>query len=428
VALGKDRLQDLAGALHEVSNALTVVLGWLDVARSKLPPGPEREALEIARTHARLGYGVARQAIGAEVHDSSNGQSTARAVARAAITGVTPEAARCGVELVLDVGQSHAFISSSGVALQILTNLLFNAIAFTPPGRCVFLSVREQGLNVVFTVHDEGPGIAPERLDSLFEGPVSTRRGGAGVGLKHSHALAAEHGGSLSVSPFGSARSAVARSAARTAIAGMASIGGSSDVGASAGTHGSPDLDCIDCASVEEDGVESGVSGAGIEGPGGGAAFDLAWPIVEARSSTGPQRSIGASVRGARVLVVEDDAAVRSLIELALEARGAETVLVGSAPELDLALVRGCYDVALIDLSPIADQAPRVFARLRETNPEIATILISGLASGVPETIEREVAAWVRKPFEMGEVLDVMARLLNLNARSAPRSAEFAAG
>jgi hypothetical protein len=55
-----DRAQDLAGALHEVSKALTVVLGWRDVARSKITNGPEREALEGARTHARLGYGIAR--------------------------------------------------------------------------------------------------------------------------------------------------------------------------------------------------------------------------------------------------------------------------------------------------------------------------------------------------------------------------------
>lgn len=351
LAPGEDQVQDLAGALHEVSNALTVVLGWLDVAKSKLPAGPGREALEIARTHARLGYGIARQAIGAEVSESGSGQSTARAVARAAVTGVTPEATRRGVELELDPDGSHALVGNSGVALQILTNLLLNAIAFTPRGRCVSLYVEEresQQGNVVFTVRDQGPGIASDRIDSIFAGPKSTRRGGAGVGLKHSYALAADHGGHLAVSSqFGS-----------------------------------------------------------------GSAFDLCWPTCEARSGTGPQRSVSMSVRGTRVLVIEDDAAVRSLIELSLEARGAETVLVAAAPELELAVARGRYDVALIDLSPIADRAEEVFAQLRQHNPQISIILISGLASGVPEELECEVAAWVRKPFEMGEVLDVMSRLL----------------
>lgn len=349
VAPGDERVQDLAGALHEVSNALTVVLGWLDVARSKLPSGPEKEALEVARTHARLGYSIARQAIGAEVPDASTGQghSAARAVARAAITAVSPEANRRGVELVLEASDAHSFMGQAPVALQILTNLLFNAIAFTPRGCRVTLALDERNGDLVFTVRDEGPGIAPERAHSLFDGPVSTRRGGAGVGLKHSYALATLHGGRLSV-----------RST-------------------------SP-----------------------------GACFELCWPSVEARSSTGPQHAALANVRGARVLVIEDDAAVRSLIELALEARGATTVLVSTSAELELALIRGRYDAALVDLSPIADRAPAVLQRIREDNPGVAVILISGLASSVPDGLEREVAAWVRKPFEMGEVIEVMARLL----------------
>src|SRR5687767_7698699 len=49
-----ERAQDLGFALHDVSNALTVVLGWLDVVRNRLPEGVDREALDVARTHARL--------------------------------------------------------------------------------------------------------------------------------------------------------------------------------------------------------------------------------------------------------------------------------------------------------------------------------------------------------------------------------------
>ncbi|MGC4091235.1 MAG: ATP-binding protein [Polyangiaceae bacterium] len=353
---GDDRTQDLAGALHEVSNALTVVLGWLDVARSKLPSGPERDALEVARTHARLGYGIARQAIGAEVPETSSGQAAARSAATTAITGVTPEATRRGVELVLDsVSSGHELIASVGPALQVLTNLLLNAIAFTPRGRKVTLTVRDDCASAIFSVRDQGPGIPDERLGSLFEGPVSTRRGGAGVGLRHSHSLAESHGGSLVV-------------------------------------------------------ADSSASGA---------CFELHWPLAEARSSTRPQPPVIASVRGARVLVLEDDAAVRSLIELALEARGAETVLVASAREFDRALLIGGFDTALVDLSPIADCAPQILARLRAANPAVSVILISGVASGVPDEIANQVTAWVRKPFEMGEVLDVMSRLLE--ARRAPR-------
>jgi signal transduction histidine kinase len=298
-----DRTQDLSGALHEVSNALTVVLGWLDVARSKLPEGPERDALEVARTHARLGYGIARQAIGAEVPDGTSGQAGARATATTAITGVTPEATRRGVELVIDsVTSGHQEIASVGPALQILTNLLLNAIAFTPRGRKVTLKVRDDGSHAIFTVQDQGPGIPEDRIDSIFEGPVSTRRGGAGVGLRHSHSLAESHGGSLCIlPPSTTVHAAMVHTSLRSAspIAPLATS-----------TH---------AASGNTSGNNSSISTA--NGNGNGACFELRWPLAEARSSTRPQQPVVATVRGARVLVLEDDAAVRSLIELALEAR-----------------------------------------------------------------------------------------------------------
>src|SRR5258706_2420876 len=95
-----DQEADLAGALHEVSNALTVVLGWLDVAYSRLEAGPARDAIDVARTHARLGHGVSRSAIGAEAPDSS-AQASGRSVAESALMGVGPQAEQRGVLLEL---------------------------------------------------------------------------------------------------------------------------------------------------------------------------------------------------------------------------------------------------------------------------------------------------------------------------------------
>ena len=148
------------------------------------------------------------------------------------------------------------------------------------------------------------------------------------------------------------------------------------------------------------------------------------WPVVEARSATHPQRYAAAGVSGTRALVVEDDAAVRSLIEISLEPYGVQTVLVASGLEFERALAQGDFDFALVDLSPLAERAAEALTRLRATCPRVQIVLISGVASGVPAGIEHLVDAWVRKPFEMGEVLSVMGRLLSL--REAP--VESAAG
>jgi CheY-like chemotaxis protein len=344
----------LAGALHEVSNALTVVLGWLDVAYSRLEAGPARDAIDVARTHARLGHGLSRSAIGAEAPDSS-AQASGVSVAESALMGVRPQADQRGVQLDFQpLDAASALLGSVGPLLQILTNLLLNAIDFSPRGSTVSLGVREEGSSVIFSVSDEGPGIDPERVATLLSAPASTRRGGAGVGLRHSAALSRAKGGSLSV--------------VRT----------------------SP-----------------------------GACFDLRWPIAELRTSTSPRKLKRPTVAGARVLVVEDDEAVRSLVELALEARGAEPQVVASRREFDAVLERGGeLDAALVDLSPLAADAAGAFEALRQRHPGIPVILISGVASGVPEDLANEVSAWVRKPFEMGEVLAVLASILEARARA----------
>jgi len=354
---GPIRETDLAGALHEVSNALTVVLGWLDVACSRHDPHAIREAVEVARLHARLGHQISRSAIGAEVPERESEQRSARSVLSAAALGVTPQAERRAVRVVVDAADpGHALVRHASSALQILTNLLLNAIDFSPEGGEVLVSVSDVGSSVLFSVADEGPGIDPERVATLLSAPQSTRRGGAGVGLRHSAALARKHGGELRVA------------------------------------RANP-----------------------------GAAFELRWPIAEARSSVRPALQTKSLVRGARVLLVEDDAAVCSLVELALGARGAEVVTAGSQAEFKAALNNsGPFDAALVDLSPLAGDVSSAFDRLQEVCPDIPVILISGVASGVPEEVIDRATAWVRKPFEMGEVIEV------LGAHLAPSSASVA--
>jgi CheY-like chemotaxis protein len=341
---------DLAGALHEVSNALTVVLGWLDVARQRLPAGAARDAVEVARTHAHLGHRVARSAIGAEPPARGSSRRPARSVAKAAVLAVGPQAEAQGVTVTLEKSsEGHGLVRDVGAVLQILTNLLLNAIAFTPRGRAVHVDIHDDGPFCILSVRDEGPGIDPARVANLFSGGSSTREGGAGLGLRHSAELARSHGGLLE--------------------------------------H---------VASTT------------------GATFELSWPIGEALSQAGrlaPPRQ--PSVAGARVLVVEDDAAVRSLVEFALEARGAQAIVVASGGEFDAIVAAGApFDAALVDLSPLEGRATSALEALRASSPKVVTVLISGVAGGVPPGAEALVSAWVRKPFEMSEVLQVMGSLL----------------
>lgn len=87
--------------------------------------------------------------------------------------------------------------------LQALSNLLGNALKFTPTGGRVRLTVEPVQQNVRFNVCDSGPGIAPSDVPHLFEPfwqAKKTAHLGAGLGLKITKAIVEAHGGTMVVS------------------------------------------------------------------------------------------------------------------------------------------------------------------------------------------------------------------------------------
>ena len=90
---------------------------------------------------------------------------------------------------------------------QIVTDLVRNAVAYTPGDGCVTVRVTAGGDTdtVTLEVADTGPGIPPEELDRAFdfgfrgELPRSLRAPGLGAGLWVCRELAARNGGSLSL-------------------------------------------------------------------------------------------------------------------------------------------------------------------------------------------------------------------------------------
>ncbi len=339
---------DLAGALHEVSNALTVVLGWLDAARPHISDPSAREAIEVARAHADLGHRLAREAIGADVPPEI--ERRAVSIARDAVLGVMQEAKRAGVTVEFDDSTlGSALLRDGASALQILVNLLLNAIAFSPPGAEVKLSAEERGDSIGFSVADQGPGVPADRADSILAGPSSTRRGGAGIGLTHSATLASDKGGRLR-----------------------------------------------------------------LVQPGPGAIFELTWPLIEDRSGPYERPEPVASLMGTRVVLVEDDINVLSLVEMTLEAHGVQVMSVTCPEDLvDLLSNDQTFDAAFVDFSPFEDDSaqPALEALTRSVSKK-GIILISGLVRPVPVVLEAKLAQWVRKPFEMSELVTALRRVV----------------
>jgi signal transduction histidine kinase/CheY-like chemotaxis protein len=86
--------------------------------------------------------------------------------------------------------------------LQVLENLITNAIKFSPPGGVVTLGASTTDTELKITVTDQGPGIPPEQVPRLFDRFwQATRhdRRGTGLGLTISKAIVEAHGGRISV-------------------------------------------------------------------------------------------------------------------------------------------------------------------------------------------------------------------------------------
>lgn len=86
--------------------------------------------------------------------------------------------------------------------LQILSNLVGNAVKFTPSGGVITVAAEPDGFGVRFRVSDTGEGIAPEQIPHLFDRfwqATRTDRRGIGLGLPIVKGLVEAHGGSISV-------------------------------------------------------------------------------------------------------------------------------------------------------------------------------------------------------------------------------------
>jgi len=134
-------------------------------------------------------------------------------IVRAALDRLDTQFADKGLELCRDLAPSlPPVLADRDRAVQILTNLLTNALRYTPaPGR-VSVRVARTGEAVAFGIADSGVGLAPEHLEHIFERfyrvdkSRSRTLGGSGIGLTIANALAEAMGGELRAASAGPGR------------------------------------------------------------------------------------------------------------------------------------------------------------------------------------------------------------------------------
>ncbi len=132
------------------------------------------------------------------------GQVDIRKAIEAATEGIQDRLARdhivLEVEAAPDIGY---FMADERRVVQVLYNLLANAVGFSPQHAAITLSARRTEKTVVFTVTDTGPGIPPDVKEKVFDWFEShsngSRHRGAGLGLSLVRSFVELHGGKVRI-------------------------------------------------------------------------------------------------------------------------------------------------------------------------------------------------------------------------------------
>ncbi len=214
----------LATMSHEIRTPLNGVLGMAQAMARDALPAPQRERLGVIRQAGEtlltlLNDLLDLSRIEAGRLELEDGVVDIGAVAEAAHSTFTTLAAEKDVSLDLAVAEEArgTWRGDPTRVRQILYNLVSNAVKFTSRGS-VRIAISREGESLILQVADTGPGIAPDRLEALFEkfvqADASTTRqfGGSGLGLAICKELCQLMGGDIAVeSVLGAGSTFVAR-------------------------------------------------------------------------------------------------------------------------------------------------------------------------------------------------------------------------
>ena len=216
-AIEKMKDEFISVVSHELRTPLTAVHGALSllVKGAVTPESTQgKRTLQIAAESTERLVRLVKDILELERLESGNielikQKVNAKELIRQAIEQIQIMANQAGVHLKLQKADV-VFYADGDRLIQVLTNLLTNAIKFSKPGSSVCLCAQiehpdnlEQQPQILFVVKDEGRGIPTEQLESIFErfhqvdASDSRQKGGTGLGLAICRNIVEQHGGKI---------------------------------------------------------------------------------------------------------------------------------------------------------------------------------------------------------------------------------------
>ena len=202
----RDREKVLAVVAHDLRSPLSSAYMAAGLLLESMADESGRALLEALRRSLQQANRLIDDLLDAATLESGRlsierGLVPAADVAREVVEALREHASEASLELVLEAPPGlPAVFADRGRLLQVLSNLVVNAIKFTPPGGAIRVEARRCEEGVRFSVADTGPGISRADAAHLFE-PFWQARGGdrrgAGLGLAIAKDLVELHGGRI---------------------------------------------------------------------------------------------------------------------------------------------------------------------------------------------------------------------------------------
>jgi PAS domain S-box-containing protein len=369
----------LATVSHELRTPLNAIFGWVQVLRTgKLDKESSARALAAIERGSLAQSKLIDDILDAARIITGKLNLDVRPIDFAAVIDTSLETVRAAAEaksikIGAEIDSFVGPVSGDPNRLQqVVWNLLFNAIKFTPAGGNVRVCLRRVNSEAEFTVTDSGQGISAEFMPYVFDrfrqadSTISRKHGGLGLGLAIVRQVVELHGGTVL---------------------------------------------------------------AESEGQGRGATFTVRLPLLavqepgELATSEGEAAFAGSHLASLprldnlRVLVVDDEADAREVLEIMLTQCGATLRTAASSREALKVLAEWRPDVLVSDIGMPGEDGYLLIRTVRALEPKlggrIPAVALTGYA-GPEERLRLMSAGYqmhITKPVELAELAMVVARL-----------------
>lgn len=405
--------QLVSGVAHEINNPLTSILGFSEVVLSR--PGLDatlRSQLQTIRTEAiRLRRLVANLSTFSRRAPQNFSNIDLRTIPDRLLQLRSYQLSANNIKISYDRPQDPVWVNADGEQLlEVLLHLVLNseqAIRSIRDKGKIRIACEARDGQAFLTVEDDGCGMPAEVRENIFDPFFTTKPvgRGAGLGLSISHTIVDQHGGKLSIES--------APGAGTTVLVSLPCV-------AECDKHSSPQPGRTGLAASHDAEVKHAVAassgpriprentlGRMVVPPASAEVSDLSLPPQAEKPSH--------AAEAARILAIDDEPEILSLVSVVLGKTGAEVVTLQDSTLLDSVIDDKHFDAVLCDLKMPGQDGLAVLRRLREKRPELARrfLLMTGnLADADKALVELEDVPILPKPFTLGRLREMLAKVM----------------